>query len=119
MRSRFSAFYLNKFAYLIQTHHKDYLNGLTEQSLAHEPLPHWLSLEVKSASENGNLGHVTFQAWYQLDNELDAIHECSDFIKLGNEWFYTQGEQKATVFPKRNDKCVCNSGKKFKQCCGQ
>ncbi|ABV87663.1 YchJ family protein [Shewanella pealeana] len=119
MRSRFSAFYLNKFAYLIETHHPDFLNGLTEQNLAQEPLPDWLGLEVKSASEDGNQGRVTFQAWYQLDNELDAIHECSDFIKLEGKWFYTKGEQKAAVFPKRNDKCVCNSGKKFKQCCGQ
>ncbi|ABZ76506.1 conserved hypothetical protein [Shewanella halifaxensis HAW-EB4] len=119
MRSRFSAFYLERYDYLIETHHLDYLNGLTAQNLAQEPLPQWLGLEVCSSHQDGNEGSVTFQAWYQLDNELDAIHECSDFIKQDEKWYYTQGEQKAAVFPKRNDKCICHSGKKFKQCCGK
>ncbi|MGS0828260.1 YchJ family protein [Shewanella sp. 0m-8] len=119
MRSRFSAFYLKQFDYLIATHHVDYLNGLTVQNLAQEPLPQWLGLEITASQQNDSQGKVTFQAWYQLDDELDAIHECSSFIKQNEKWYYTQGEHKDVVFPKRNDKCICQSGKKFKQCCGK
>lgn len=118
MRSRFCAFFLKNYAYLIETHHSDFRQGLTEDVLAQEPLPQWLSLEVSTSSFDGDKGKVTFQAWYQLDGDIDAIHESSEFIKQDGLWFYTQGEQKEAIYPKRNDKCVCRSGKKFKQCCG-
>ncbi|WOT06686.1 YchJ family protein [Shewanella youngdeokensis] len=117
MRSRFSAFYMENYEYLISTHHVDYLCGLTEQTLRDSPSPQWLTLEVLSESESKNQGHVCFQAWFRADGELDAIHECSDFIKQGGQWYYTEGKQKAAVFPKRNEPCVCGSNKKFKQCC--
>ncbi|MGS0683466.1 YchJ family protein [Shewanella sp. 125m-7] len=119
MRSRFSAFYLKQYDYLIETHHDDYLNGQTRQSLAQEPLPQWLGLQVLTHHQTGIKGQVSFQAWYKLDNMLDAIHECSDFIKQDEKWYYTQGKQKTPVLPKRNDLCICQSGKKFKQCCGK
>lgn len=119
MRSRFCAFYLAQYPYLIATHHPAYLNGLAEADLAKEPLPDWLSLDVITSSEKGLAGTVTFQAWYRLDNEIDAIHECSSFVKLDGRWLYTEGVQKSAVFPKRNGLCVCLSGKKFKQCCSR
>lgn len=119
MRSRFCGFYLKNYRYLIDTHHSDFLNGLNEQALAQEPLPQWLGLDLLSSEQNGDSGQVSFQAWYKLDNQLDAIHEISDFVKQDGCWFYTQGKQKAPTFPKRNDLCVCQSGRKFKQCCGK
>ncbi|MBL4912041.1 YchJ family protein [Shewanella schlegeliana] len=119
MRSRFCAFFLKEYRYLIETHHSDHLDGLNEQALAQDPLPQWLSLDIISSEQDGDTGQVCFQAWYKLENELDAIHETSDFIKQDGRWFYTQGEQKTPILPKRNDKCVCHSGKKFKQCCAK
>ena len=119
MRSRFCAFYLKDYDYLIATHHSQYLNGLDKETLAQEPLPQWLSLDVIRSSHTNDKGQVTFQAWYKLDDEIDAIHECSDFLKCDGQWLYTEGKQMDPVMPKRNDKCVCYSGKKFKQCCGR
>ncbi|QQX82545.1 SEC-C domain-containing protein [Shewanella sp. KX20019] len=119
MRSRFSAFYLGLFAYLIDTHHKNYLFDLTQQTLSDGPQPHWLTLDVISSNVIGDQGTVTFQAWFRdnKSNALDAIHEYSNFIKENGRWYYTDGVQKDPVYPKRNALCVCGSSKKFKQCC--
>lgn len=117
MRSRYSAFVLKEYEYLIATHHSDYLNGLTAQALAQSEEPSWLSLDILSTRSRGQSGEVCFQAWYRDGGELDAIHECSAFECVDGRWFYTQGEQRAAILPKRNEPCVCNSGKKFKQCC--
>lgn len=117
MRSRYSAFVMQEYDYLIATHHPEFLNGLSAIDLSGPPHNHWLSLNVISSSTSGNNGQVEFQAWYKDDNGLDAIHERSDFEFYNNTWLYTQGQQFSPVYPKRNDKCVCGSAKKFKQCC--
>lgn len=117
MRSRFTAFYFGIFDYLIETHHQEYLRGLTAQLLSEGAQPNWISLEVISASELAQQGKVTFQAWFKDNNQLDAIHESSDFILENGNWYYTEGVQHSPVYPKRNELCVCGSKKKFKQCC--
>ncbi|WP_082930689.1 YchJ family protein [Shewanella woodyi] len=116
MRSRYAAFVLGEYDYLIQTHHRDYLGDLTVEVLA-EHTPQWLSLQVLSTQTKGDVGEVCFQAWYRDGNNIDAIHECSQFVQEANRWFYTQGTQKPAIYPKRNDTCLCNSGRKYKQCC--
>lgn len=117
MRSRYSAFVTQEYDYLIQTHHPDFLNGLTAKILAESDEPHWLSLQIISSNIQGDSGQVCFQAWYRDTSGIDAIHECSQFVCEDGKWFYTQGEQKEAVFPKRNEACMCHSGKKYKQCC--
>ncbi|MEC4725250.1 SEC-C domain-containing protein [Shewanella sp. D64] len=117
MRSRYSAFVTQEYDYLIQTHHPDFLNGLTVNLLAESEEPHWLSLQIISTHTQGISGQVCFQAWYRDTSGLDAINECSQFVCEDGKWFYTQGKQKAAVYPKRNEVCLCNSGKKYKQCC--
>ena len=78
MRSRYCAFALQQYGYLIATHHSDYLDGLTETDLAQVSM-NWLGLEVlehKLLSEasadqfDGMLqASVTFKAWYKLEQE--------------------------------------------------
>ncbi len=116
MRSRYSAFVLKLHDYLIATHHPQYLNGLTKTILDQDNRTHWLGLNVNQTQICGNKGTVEFHAWYDNDG-LDAIHEVSRFIKEDGRWFYTTGEQLVPISPKRNEACICNSGKKFKQCC--
>jgi SEC-C motif-containing protein len=125
MRSRYSAFVLKNFDYILKTQHPDCVGDLTLASLNAGPHPDWLGLEVLHASQQESLidgmlhetGTVTFKAWYKQDGELDAIYECSQFIRQDGLWYYTQGQQMATKLPTRNDPCVCHSGKKFKHCC--
>lgn len=119
MRSRYAAFVLGLYPYLIQTHAIDHLNGLTEADLAAGPHPQWLGLDVLESGENGKHGSVTFKAWYKADGQLDAIFEKSAFELRDGLWQYTTGEQFTCKLPGRNDACICKSGKKFKQCCGK
>ena len=119
MRSRYSAFVLKIFDYLIDTHAIEHLQGLTATTLSAEPLPQWIGLEVLASSQQGDNGSVTFKAWYRLNNRLDVIFEKSAFIRRQERWFYTTGEQMEATLPSRNDRCVCGSGKKFKLCCGK
>lgn len=135
MRSRYSAFVLKLYDYLIATHHPDYVNGLTQADLA-DAMPLWLGLEIENVEAhiakeslpkplltisqqfNDNpQATVTFKAWYKADGGVDAIYERSHFVKEGKSWFYTSGMQYKVKPPKRNDLCVCKSGKKAKQCC--
>jgi SEC-C motif-containing protein len=118
MRSRYCAFVLRHFRYLIATHHPQYLHGLTEQQLA-QGKTQWLGLEVMSSTQQSEYGEVTFKAWFIENKHIDAIYECSSFIKQDDHWFYTHGHQMQTRLPGRNDPCICHSGKKFKQCCAK
>lgn len=122
MRSRYCAFVLKNFDYIIKTHHPDFLGDLTLANLQRGPHPHWLGLDVLDSREQlaapgQREGTVTFKAWYKLEGEIDAIYECSEFIHQQGRWYYTQGRQMTAKLPSRNDPCVCHSGKKFKQCC--
>ncbi|MCH1931035.1 YchJ family protein [Shewanella sp. A25] len=122
MRSRFCAFVLKKFDYIIETHHVDFIGDLTLNILEQGPHPEWLALdvlEVDCFTDNRGFqrGTVTFKAWYKLDREVDAIFEKSDFVFENGRWYYTRGEQMQAKLPGRNDPCICGSGKKFKQCC--
>jgi SEC-C motif domain protein len=119
MRSRYCAFVLKDYDYLLRTHAPEYLNGLTREALSAEPLPHWLALEVMDTKNTADEGQVTFKAWYRLRQEVDAIYERSSFIRRQGQWFYTQGVQMQARLPGRNELCVCRSGKKFKHCCAK
>lgn len=117
MRSRYSAFVMRLHDYLIATHHPDTLNGLTQSILNSDNQTLWLGLSIQRSATTGDNGLVEFHAWYQEDNHLDAIHEVSQFIRQQGVWWYTSGEQLNPQLPKRNDTCICYSGRKFKQCC--
>ncbi|MDF0535910.1 YchJ family metal-binding protein [Shewanella sp. A32] len=117
MRSRYAAFVLHLFGYLEKTHHPDFRHGLTATSLAQGKQPDWLTLNVISSEQQDCRGTVLFKAWYKIDGKLDAIYEQSNFLLVDKHCFYTDGEQYQTALPKRNDSCICGSGRKFKLCC--
>ncbi|MBM7070700.1 YchJ family protein [Shewanella sp. 202IG2-18] len=118
MRSRYTAFVLKEFQYLMDTHAEDFWQARSVEELSKPPHPEWIGLNVINSSESQNTGTVTFIAWYKADGQLDAIHEQSNFQKIDGLWYYTDGEHLKVPSPKRNDSCICNSGKKFKKCCG-
>ncbi|QYK03485.1 YchJ family protein [Shewanella zhangzhouensis] len=117
MRSRYSAFVLNMWGYLIATHHPGHLHGLTESILAEGPQPQWRGLTVHDSHSDTQSGEVFFTAWYLEAGKLDGICERSLFVFEEGQWFYTKGKQYAPKLPGRNDTCVCGSGKKLKHCC--
>ncbi|WP_411990915.1 YchJ family protein [Agarivorans sp. DSG3-1] len=118
MRSRYTAFTLGDANYLWQTHHPDFRQGDAPSAFSEDEKNQWKKLQILFSCHliNGLAGIVEFKAYYQEHDQLNILHERSNFVKSQDRWFYTDGE----FAPKslaRNAKCPCNSGKKLKQCC--
>jgi SEC-C motif domain protein len=121
MRSRYSAFAKGCIDYLVSTLHPSKRKANeAEQLAANVKLYQWLELKVigtKRGAESDSEGTVEFCAYYQgLDS--GQLHECSRFIKEAGRWYYLDGDIKDQRKLKRNDRCWCQSGKKFKKCHG-
>lgn len=132
MRSRYSAFYLKDFDYIIRTQK---LIDNPDQEAAEikqaNDSTQWLKLEVletEAGQENDTNGMVAFSAHFKEGKHTGKLSERSLFNKIDGEWFYIAGEhdvkdktplvKTAEMKIGRNDPCHCGSGKKFKKCCG-
>lgn len=49
---------------------------------------------------------------------LSQLHERSQFVREGGQWFYTKGAPLPPYQPKRNQPCWCGSQLQFRQCHG-
>lgn len=125
MRSRYSAYATKNSLYIYDTYaiEKQADNSIEEiDAWANET--RWVSLKVIKTTPEilTELATVTFTAKYVTRNKLHLLTECSRFRKDGDRWYYLDGnitEHMELEDIKRNSKCPCLSGKKFKQCCGQ
>ncbi len=129
MRARYSAYSKHEIDFLGESlhpgHRKDYdpetTKGWAEKST-------WTGLTIVSkdkGEESDSKGMVEFIAKFQFENEDKEHHEVAEFKKLEGRWYYVDGQVKGPKpvtreEPKvgRNDPCPCNSGKKYKKCCG-
>lgn len=91
MRSRYSAFVENNAAYLLAT-----WDPQTRPSrVTLEPNQRWLGLVVKSTQAGASddcAGFVEFVARYKRGGKGYRLHECSRFRKIGEQWYYSDGE---------------------------
>lgn len=119
MRSRYTAYVRQDAHYLIATWHPScnahqFLASLIERFVG----TRWLSLQIIAAekSRDNAEGFVTFIARFSENQRESFIHERSRFVQIDQRWYYIDG-----TFPetRRNDRCPCGCGKKFKKCCGQ
>ncbi len=118
MRSRYSAFVLGAYPYLLSSHwqsdsDKSDLKALQESNQHTQ----WLSLRIIDSQDN----QVEFCAYYREHDGFYCLHERSNFIQQDGNWFYTDGElfkDSGRIKPNRNEPCLCGSTKKFKRCCG-
>jgi len=121
MRSRFSAYAIKDYAYLLATYapaQRQHLSLQTLRDSANNTC--WLKLDVINSAVTANVGRVEFIATYALDSDYFAMHELSSFIKQDDHWYYTTGvmqDKTGKLTPNRNDECPCRSGKKYKKCC--
>ncbi|RKF17544.1 zinc chelation protein SecC [Alginatibacterium sediminis] len=122
MRSRFSAFTMGLGQYLFDTHHPDFRADLSVELLSDNNGIQWQSLQIITANRNPALSVtkacVEFKATYLEDESLHVMHERSLFLRYQGQWVYTHGEQQPSSIG-RNQSCPCQSGKKYKQCCGR
>jgi len=118
MRSRYCAYVQHNADYLVATWHPEKrhpsLSGLLSESF---PGTDWLSLNVTRCNHGSheNEAFVTFFARYREKTTIQAIHECSRFLREDQRWYYVDGTAPPVG---RNDRCPCGSEKKYKKCCG-
>lgn len=121
MRSRFSAYAVKNYAYVLATYAPEQRRSLNLSTLRKSTNnTRWLKLDVLGSSERDAVGIVEFIATYALDTDYFRIHELSSFIKQDAHWYYTTGvmQNKSGKFtPNRNDECPCGSAIKYKKCC--
>jgi SEC-C motif domain protein len=130
MRSRYTAYTNGNIEYVKNTTHRTALDEFDEESARKwSKSSTWQGLEIVSTENGGHNdteGVVEFVAHYLQDGKEERHHERSLFKKEGRKWFFMDGE---IVGPKpfvretpkvgRNAPCPCNSGKKYKKCCGK
>lgn len=121
MRSRYSAFHKGEIDYLLRTRHPAYRALDSRESLqASIEATHWRSLRVINSAQRADAGEVEFVAFYSSASESPGqIHEHSQFIREGQQWYYVTGVHLPPLKLHRNDGCWCGSGKKLKKCCGR
>lgn len=118
MRSRYSAFALQKIDYIVQT------TALGQQSYLDVPAiaqwskdNQWLKLELLKAQEKLDKNHasVEFKAHYHDTQQAQEHHELSYFVKQNELWYFLDPTVEQSITMKQP--CICGSMKKFKQCC--
>jgi len=126
MRSRYTAYKLKRFEYLIATNSPE--NEIrTDNIQDFESNIDWLGLKIiksHNIEQQNNNSIVEFVAFYANSDgdtllkpdKYRQLHEKSYFKKIDNRWFYSSGEALAPIKISRNEPCFCNSGKKYKKC---
>ncbi|WP_256448302.1 MULTISPECIES: YchJ family protein [unclassified Psychrosphaera] len=115
MRSRYSAFVLNKPEYLYDTSSVNLKSQLTVEQLRQSCIENCF---VKLEIVNTETQFVEFKAFFIEHEHCGVLHERSKFVVENGIWKYDTG----TLFDEpinklnRNDLCPCDSGKKFKKC---
>lgn len=90
MRSRYTAFVMERAPYLLATWHAPQ----RPPSLDFDPQCHWLGLEVKDfQAQDGTHAEVEFVARYKVQGRAVRLHERSRFVQEHGRWFYVDGDQ--------------------------
>lgn len=118
MRSRYTAYVLQKKQYLLQTWHTK--TKPSALNFENHPVT-WLGLEVIDSTTDKDTetsGTVNFLTRYVANGLVCNLQENSRFIKEDDRWYYVNGECSLTKDkPQRNQPCPCGSKLKFKKCC--
>lgn len=90
MRSRYSAFVLQRRNYLQATWHA----STRPATLDFEPDARWLGLEVRSHRVlDAEHAEVEFVARYRVAGRAVRLHEHSRFVREDGRWYYLEGDQ--------------------------
>lgn len=92
MRSRYSAYVLEREAYLLETWHA----GTRPETLdlsREVPRTRWIGLEVRRhASTGDDWATVEFIARYRIGGRAHRLHEISRFVRENGRWYYLDGQ---------------------------
>lgn len=113
MRSRYSAYVNADARYLLLSCVKE--NQYEEDIELIEDFSSqvdWLKLDVLKVDRNT----VEFKAYYRDKEQIQVLHEKSNFVLEDGVWKYKDGDLYKSKI-ERNESCPCGSGKKYKKCC--
>jgi len=132
VRSRYTAYCLQKYAYHVESTHPDFREKLTAEIIEKYAKDiKWLSLELGEekeyiSAEGECFRQISFVAHYEKDGKPRQLSETSFFKEKDERLYYVHGVAKKPVAHKRilpkigrNDICPCGSNKKYKKCCGK
>ena len=92
MRSRYSAFTQQHWAYLRQTWHP----STCPTDLEDKHPPQWCGLQVLShlavIDDDENQSEVEFVARYKVNGRAFRLHERSRFVREAGRWWYVDGD---------------------------
>lgn len=124
MRSRFTAHAIRDYAHLHRTYLETARQPYVEETGGDDVV--WTRLVIHSheAGPKPDIAFVDFSAYFQAEGGEQAMHEKSEFLRIGGTWFFARPVRNGpapikSAHPKvgRNDPCPCGSGKKHKHCC--
>jgi len=123
MRARYSAYVTGEIDFL-----HDSLHPAGRDDFDYEATENWAGssewldltiLNTKSGGANDKVGQVEFVAAYKDKEGNEIKHsERSHFKKIGDVWYFCDGQAITPQKVGRNAPCSCGSGKKYKKCCG-
>ena len=139
MRSRYTAFTLKNWEYLVITSHPEEKKeiaklgpDLIEDGVVWQRLK---IMNIRAGGHNDSEGQIDFIAYYTKDGHEQTLRESSRFYKINGRWVYSRKNSILPPVPTsmeskprtvlrseakigRNHPCPCGSGKKYKKCCG-
>lgn len=88
MRSRYTAYVLEREAYLRATWHASTRPARLDLSPTQ-----WIGLTVKRHTrQDAEHARVEFVARYKINGRAHRLHETSRFVREGGQWFYVDGD---------------------------
>lgn len=91
MRSRYSAYTLQREDYLLATWHPGTRPAPLE--LTGQPEQQWIGLTVKRHEQTAaDQAIVEFIARYKINGRAYRLHEISRFVREDGQWFYVDGD---------------------------
>jgi len=93
MRSRYTAYTLSEISYIKQTMCGNALIGFNKaEAKRWSRRVQWISLQILNAPvTNTDIGIVEFIASFRDGENLQTIHELSEFKRIQGVWFYIGG----------------------------
>lgn len=128
MRARYEAYVKGDIKFIVDTHDPQTAEELDIEETKKWALESkWLGLDilkVELGKESDDTGIVEFVVKFIENGEEKIHHEKSLFLKKNGKWYYSGWLplQETIVKGKKikpNETCPCNSGKKYKKCCGK
>ena len=98
MKSRYSAFVISNYQYIIKTTHeenKEYTNDINlwkNSILEFSSNCNFRNLEIMNFIEGETESYVTFRATIFQEEQDISFTEKSKFLKVNNRWLYHSGE---------------------------